>query len=346
MQVLPPETARRLLGQTAGMDERDLLQRLAAGPVSGAALARAAGLSRAAVWKKVEALRSAGIGIRALPGRGYVLERPPALLDADAIVAALPAPAARALAGLEVAWTLDSTNSELLRRPPPARGCRVLLAEHQTGGRGRRGRAWASPLAANLYLSLDRRYAGGLARLPGLSLVAGVAVAEALRAGGWSGVCLKWPNDVVVETRGALHKLGGLLVEGGGEVAGPARAVVGVGLNVAMPPAGATGIDQPWTDLAALAAGATAPDRNQVAAALLAHLVPALAEFDASGLAGFLPRYAALDALAGREVLVHGPGGSHPATALGVAADGALRVREGGAERLVHAGEVSVRAAA
>src|SRR5690606_37975158 len=258
-----PETARRFMGQTAGMDERDLLQRLAAGPVSGAALARAAGLSRAAVWKKVEALRGAGIGIQALAGRGYVLEHRPALLDAAAIAAALPAPAAHALAGLEVAWTLDSTNSELLRRRPPARGCRVLLAERQTSGRGRRGRAWASPLAANLYLSLDRRYAGGLARLPGLSLVAGVAVAEALRAGGWPGVRLKWPNDVVVETDGALRKLGGLLVEGGGEVAGPARAVVGVGLNVAMPATAAADIDQPWTDLATLSTGATAPDRNQ-----------------------------------------------------------------------------------
>ena len=66
---------------------------------------------------------------------------------------------------------------------------------------------------------------------------------------------------------------------------------------------------------------------------------------DAAGLAGFLPRHAALDALAGREVLLHGERGTTPAIALGLAADGALRVRVGAREQLVHAGEVSVRAA-
>lgn len=327
------------------MDERDLLERLAAGPVSGAALAREAGMSRAAVWKKIEALRAAGLVVAAVPGQGYALARPPGLLDAAAIRAALPVAVGDELADLELAWTLDSTNAERLRRPPPARGCAVLLAERQTGGRGRRGRSWASPLAANLYLSLDRRYAGGLARLPGLSLVAGVAAAEALLALGFTGVRLKWPNDLVVDDRGTLRKLGGLLVEGGGEVAGPARAVVGLGLNVAMPPAVAATIDQPWVDLETLSPDG-APHRNAIATALLAHLLPAFAEFDASGLGGFLPRHAALDALAGREVVLHEARGSTPAVVLGLAGDGALRVRVDGRERLVHAGEVSVRAAA
>lgn len=327
------------------MNERELLRRLAAGPVSGAALAREAGLSRAAVWKRIQGLRAAQIGVVAAPGLGYALERPLDLLDAGAIVAALPGAARDELAALEVAWTLDSTNSELLRRPSPARGCSVLLAERQAGGRGRRGRGWASPLAANLYLSLDRRFGGGLARLPGLSLVAGVAAAEALHALGFSGVRLKWPNDLVVGEGRVLRKLGGLLVEGGGEVAGPARAVVGLGLNVAMPAAAGAGIDQPWTDLAGLS-GDVPPARNTVAAALLGRLLPTLAEFDAGGLAPFLPRHAALDALAGREVLVHGEHGSTAAVALGLAADGALRVRVGQREQLVHAGEVSLRVAA
>src|SRR5690606_16054534 len=290
------------------MNERELLRRLAAGPVSGAALAREAGLSRAAVWKRIQGLRAAQIGVVAAPGLGYALERPLDLLDAGAIAAALPGAARDELAALEVAWTLDSTNSELLRRPSPARGCSVLLAERQAGGRGRRGRGWASPLAANLYLSLDRRFGGGLARLPGLSLVAGGAAAEGLHALGFSGVRLKWPNDLVVGEGRVLRKLGGLLVEGGGEVAGPARAVVGLGLNVAMPAAAGAGIDQPWTDLAGLS-GDVPPARNTVAAALLGRLLPTLAEFDAGGLAPFLPRHAALDALAGREVLAHGERG-------------------------------------
>lgn len=336
--------AGRVAADCGRMNERELLVRLIDGPASGAALARAAGQTRAAVWKHVRALRAAGVRIRVQPGRGYALERPLELLDAGTILASLDTGEGEALAGLEcleVAWSLDSTNSELLRRETPASGAAALLAERQTGGRGRRGRAWASPLAANLYLSLARRFGGGLARLPGLSLVAGVASAEALHALGFESVRLKWPNDLVVSGR----KLGGLLVEGGGEAGGPARAVIGLGLNVAMPADAAAGIEQPWIDLETMAGG-QAPSRNAVAAALLSHLVPALARFDQVGLAPFLARYGRLDALAGREVLVHAHDGDHPGVALGLAEDGGLRVRIDAGEQVVHAGEVSVRAAA
>ncbi|MFT3761314.1 MAG: bifunctional biotin--[acetyl-CoA-carboxylase] ligase/biotin operon repressor BirA [Pseudoxanthomonas sp.] len=329
--------------------ERELLQRLQAGPATGDELAAASGLTRAAIWKRVEALRQAGVGIEARPGRGYALAQPLDWLEADAIRAAL-APAQRALlAGLDVAWSLDSTNSELLRRAAPARGSAVLLAERQTGGRGRRGREWASPLAAHLYLSLARQFSGGLARLGGLSLVAGVAAAEALQEAGFGDVRLKWPNDLVVAAPdAALRKLGGLLVEiGGGAVvsctADPAPAVIGIGVNVRMPAAFAARIDQPWIDLQALSPRPVS--RNLIAAALLSKLLPALERFDAEGLAPFAARYAALDALAGREVAVHAAEGVRHGVAAGIAEDGALRVRIDGREQRVHAGEVSVRAA-
>lgn len=323
------------------MDDRELLQRLAAGPATGDALAAAVGLTRAAVWKRIEGLRAAGIEIQGSPGRGYALAWPLDLLDPAAIQAGI-APASRGLlAGLDVAWTTDSTNTRLLEAATPPEGTQVLLAERQTGGRGRRGRNWASPLAAHLYLSLARHFSGGLARLGGLSLVAGIAVAEALHALGFEDVRLKWPNDLVVHDRAGLRKLGGLLVEGGGEHAGPVRAVLGIGLNVRMPAATAAAIDQPWCDLAGL--GPTV-SRNAIAATLLAHLLPALETFDREGLAAFLPRYAALDALAGQRVRLHLPGGECDATALGLADDGALRVRiDDGGERVLHSGEVSVR---
>jgi BirA family biotin operon repressor/biotin-[acetyl-CoA-carboxylase] ligase len=330
------------------MNERDLLTCLIQGPASGAELARQSGQTRAALWKRIDALRAAGIAIDAQPGRGYALQRRLELLDADLIRAALPPSLRAGVAALEVAWSLDSTNSELLRRPAPAAGADVLLAERQTGGRGRRGRDWTSPLAANLYLSLARMFSGGLARLPGLSLVAGVASVEALHALGFDAVRLKWPNDLVVADGDGLRKLGGLLVEGGGEHAGPVRAVLGLGLNIDMPPAFAAAITQPWIDLATLTDGTLTdgapPSRNQVAAMLLAHWLPALEQFDAQGLAPFLPRYARLDALAGRDVMLHGDAGTRAGHALGLAADGALRVRVDGIEHSVHSGEISVRA--
>ncbi len=324
--------------------ERLLLQRLADGPVSGDVLAREAGLTRAAVWKRIDGLRDAGIAIAAAPGRGYCLEEPLDLLDAGTIRAALPASARAQLASMEVAWSLGSTNSELLGRDTPRHGCVALLAERQTRGRGRRGRAWTSPLAAHVYLSVARRFEGGLARLGGLSLVAGIAACEALRALGYPQVALKWPNDLVVADNGALRKLGGLLVEGGGEHAGAARAVVGLGLNVRMPRTMAARIDQPWIDLAGMASAV--PVRNDVVAALLGRMLTVFEQFDAEGLPAFLPRYAALDALQDRPVLVHEGEQSWQATALGIAGDGALRVRDDhGRERHVHAGDISVRVA-
>ena len=318
--------------------ERGILQRLIAGPVSGDALAQEAGLTRAAMWKRIEALREAGVEIDAQAGRGYTLRHPVELLQANAIIDALPPFVRAGLASLEIAWSLDSTNSELLRRETPAHGVAALIAERQTGGRGRRGKTWASPLAAHLYLSLSRQFSGGLARLGGLSLVAGVATAEALHELGYADVRLKWPNDLVVEGR----KLGGLLVEGGGEHAGPVRAVIGLGLNVRMPEAMAATLDQPWTDLARLMD--PPPSRNALAARLLTHLLPALDRFDAEGLAPFLVSYARFDALMGREVIVHLAGESQTGIATGIAEDGALRVRVDGEERVFHAGEISVRA--
>ena len=326
------------------MDDRLLLEQLIRGPATGDALARHAGLTRAAVWKRIEALRQAGVPIEAKPGRGYALTAPMQLLAEAAIEAAL-SPATRArLGALEVAWSVDSTNTRLLAREVPEGGLALaLLAERQTGGRGRRGRTWASPLGAHVYLSLARGFAGGLTRLGGLSLVAGIAAAEALHALGATTVRLKWPNDLVVVAEAGLRKLGGLLVEGGGEHAGPARAVVGLGVNVRMPPAQAAPIDQPWCDLATLLG---AVDRNAVAAAVLDRLVPALDQFDAEGLAPFLPRYAALDALAGQPVHLIATDTTREAVALGLADDGSLRVRlADGAEANVHSGEVSVRRA-
>lgn len=324
------------------MSDRDLLARLAQGPCSGAALAKELGLTRAAVWKRIEALRADGVEIEARAGRGYALAAPVSVLDAARIADALPRALRSRWPAPEVLWEIDSTNAELTRRGAACADGLALFAERQTGGRGRRGRGWASPLASNLYLSLHRRFEGGVGALGGLSLVVGIAVAEALQALGYAQVGLKWPNDLLADGR----KLGGILIELGGEVGGPIQAVIGLGLNVRMPRAAAQGIDQPWTDLAALAPDAV-PDRNPLAAALLSSLWPALDAFARDGLAPFLPRWAALDAFTGREVRLLLGDAVREGVALGIAADGGLRVRHGdGGERVYHSGEVSLRAGA
>nr|WP_054668097.1 bifunctional biotin--[acetyl-CoA-carboxylase] ligase/biotin operon repressor BirA [Stenotrophomonas acidaminiphila] len=320
------------------MDDRELLAKLGEGAFSGDALARELGQTRAAVWKRIQGLRAAGVAIDGRAGDGYRLAQPLELLDRARILEQLAPGVAGSVAALEIGWTVGSTNSELLRRSAPLRGVEVLLAERQTGGRGRRGRHWASPLAANIYLSVSRSFAGGLSRMGGLSLAAGVAVGEALHALGFAAAGLKWPNDVLVDGR----KLGGLLVEGGGEFAGPARAVIGLGLNVRMPAGIAADITQPWADLDTLAGAPVS--RNRVVAAVLSQLLPALDLFEQQGLGPFLPRHAAMDVLAGRPVRVEEAGTLYEGVARGLAEDGALRLSIGGGERHFHAGEVSVRA--
>ena len=253
----------------------------------------------------------------------------------------LPAKTQARVATLDVLERIDSTNSELLRRQTSAHGIDVLFAEQQTGGRGRHGRVWASPPGSNLYLSLARRFDGGLARLGGLSLVVGIAAADALHALGAHSMRVKWPNDLVVDEGGPLRKIGGVLIEGGTQDGQP-RAVIGLGLNVRMPEDAADAIDQPWTDLRALL-GDALPSRTTVAAAVLAALVDAIDRFDAEGLAPFLSRFDALDALRDADVTATIGSVAHAGVAAGLADDGALRLRIGDSEILLRAGEVGVR---
>jgi BirA family biotin operon repressor/biotin-[acetyl-CoA-carboxylase] ligase len=261
--------------------------------------------------------------------------------DATAILTRLDAVARTAFASIEVVDAIDSTNSELLRRRTPDSGLVALFADRQHGGRGRQGRPWASPPGANLYLSVSRRFSGELARLGGLSLVAGIATAEAMRAIGAVAVGVKWPNDLVVDDDGTLRKLGGILIEGGLQD-GAVRAVIGIGLNVRMPAEAASAIDQPWTDLQAQIDGG-APTRDLVAAALLASLAEALARLDAEGLGPFLQRFAALDALRDAQVDAQVADRSVIGVAAGIGDDGALLLRTDAGLLPLHAGEVRVR---
>lgn len=309
------------------------------GEVSGADIAATLGITRAAVWKQIEQLRARGLAVHAEAGRGYRLEVPIELLDALRIAAAV-APDERARVGtIDVRWQIDSTSSELARTAESLPMPRACLAEIQTAGRGRRGRRWQTPLAGGIALSFVRRFDGGMATLSGLSLVAGIAVLRALADAGIEGAALKWPNDIVANGR----KLGGILVELGGDALGPCRAIVGIGVNVRIGAAPGATIDQPWTDLAALGDGSP-PSRNVVAGRILVRLAEALDVFAAAGFAAFEREYAEHDALRGREVVIASGSDRWTAIADGVTARGALRVMRDGAPIDVDSGEISVRA--
>ena len=141
-----------------------LLAALAGGEtLSGARLAAATGVSRTAIWKQVEALRSRGVPVQSHGSAGYSLPWPLQMLDAEAIRVALPGAVRRRLGALDLYWEIDSTSSELQRRGAQAPDLSVVLAETQNAGRGRRGRAWLSPPGLNLYLSCLKRFDVGFA---------------------------------------------------------------------------------------------------------------------------------------------------------------------------------------
>lgn len=316
---------------------------------SGQALAERLGCTRAAVWKQVGALRALGLEVDAMAGRGYRLAMPLELLDREAILAAAGGGAA-GLAGVEVVADIDSTNAELLRRPPGARHGVALLAERQSGGRGRRGRAWHSPFGRNVYLSLGWRFHESLRDLTCLPLVVAVAAARAVRAElsgnaranaatGVDSVGVKWPNDLVLDGR----KLGGGLVEIQGDMNGPCDAVMGVGINVCMHgDAGAAVIDQAWTDLAS---DGSPVSRNRVAGRLLDALADAAEAFADGGFAPFRDDWAAFDVLAGRAVTLYRESGEVRGIAAGVGERGGLLVEAAGLTREYLAGEVTLHAA-
>lgn len=316
-----------------------VLALLAAGKArTGPAMARELGISRAAVWKQIEALRTAGLDIGSGAG-GYRLARPLDRLDPGAILSRLPPALKRRVGLIENHWRLDSTSSECLRRAAQLPDASFVFADWQVAGRGRRGRQWVSPPAVNLQFSCFRHFAHGYAALSGLSLAVGVAVAEALEDCGARGVGLKWPNDLVHDDA----KLGGVLIELGGEFMGPCHAVIGVGINLRIPAEVRHALGRPCTDLASLC-GARVPSRNVLAGALIVRLVKALDVFEAKGFGAFAEPWAARDALAGRTIRVDGARGVFEGQAVGVDARGALRVRRADGEQCLDSAEVTVRA--
>lgn len=325
------------------MPKNALLPLLASGEFcSGQDLADALGVSRTAVWKQVSKLaRETGLDIESVKGRGYRIAGGVDLLDEDKVRSGLDAAAAGLLTRLQILESVDSTNAEVIRQIEQQAGAGlVCTAEQQTAGRGRRGRQWVSPFAGNLYLSLLWEFSQGAAALEGLSLAVGVAVADALDKCGVPAVQLKWPNDV-------LHgdaKLGGVLLEMTGDAAGACQVVVGIGLNVSMPGASASVIDQAWTDLDAIAPDGH-PGRNALLAALLNELLPLLARFEQQGFSHWQQRWQALDAYRDRAVVLDTGGQQLAGIARGVDARGALQLETASGRQSLYGGEISLRSA-
>lgn len=315
---------------------------------SGATLATALGVSRNAVWKAVGVLKELGVSVHAVRNRGYRLAVPTAPLAAARIREGLDEQAQKRLRQVEVAWQLKSTNAALFERAdlPPGR-CDVLLAEVQSAGRGRRGRSWLSTPGGALCLSLGWTFGQMPRDMASLGLVAGVCALQGLRAHltpellARTPLQLKWPNDLLCDSR----KVGGILIDMRAEAGGPSYVVVGIGLNVALDEAARTRISATGTEPCDLQSLGVAPlHRNQVVTSLIQCLIRGLALFEHEGFKPFRDEWQRADALRGRAVNVTTGQDTARGIAWGIDSDGALLVEtSSGLVRFV-SGDVSVRA--
>jgi len=324
-----------------------LLRQLADGDIhSGEDLAATVGLTRARVSQVLKDAEAAGLALERIKGRGYRLLEAPDFLDAKKVKAALAMPGILRGEGtpltVEVVDQLDSTSSELLRRSQrrDIHGV-ALAAEWQTAGRGRRGRAWTAIAGGSLTFSVGWRFEQGAGFLAGLTLAVGVAVARTLEAEGFRGIALKWPNDIIYRHM----KIGGILIEVNGDALGPSTTVIGVGLNVRLPPAARKDIPVPVTDLASVAGRkAEEIDRNRLFARLIAQLAAVLEQYAKEGFAPFAAEWQHRHAYQGKPVtLVLPDGASVTGKVAGVDASGALVLADGPRRARFLSGEISLR---
>jgi BirA family biotin operon repressor/biotin-[acetyl-CoA-carboxylase] ligase len=266
-------------------------------------------------------------------------------LDGGRIRKAMRPQAESGLRQLTILKETDSTNNAVLRLPGQQQHAHAVVADRQTRGRGRRQRSWHSPAGGNVYLSLGWWFRETKWPLSTLPLLVAICVCRALTRVGLQGHGIKWPNDILVDG----EKLAGILVELQSAGNGPALAVIGIGLNVRMPPADPeeleAAIDRPWTDLESrMGPARNGISRNLLLAYLLDELLESLDRFEREGFEGFTAEWRERDLLLKKEIRLEQDGQYQEGVARGVDANGGLileTANEG--RRVFHSGEVSVQ---
>jgi BirA family transcriptional regulator, biotin operon repressor / biotin---[acetyl-CoA-carboxylase] ligase len=303
--------------------------------VSGARIAREIGVSRSTVWRWVNRLRELGVRVKGEQHTGYFLQKVPDILRPDMLRQRLKG----SLFGKRIYhfFKVDSTNRVALKlghagEPEGA----VVLAEEQTAGRGRAGRAWHSERAAGIYVTVLLRPKLSPVQAPLLTMMAGLSAHAAIQAQTGLLVDLKWPNDLLVGRK----KTGGILTEMHAEPGQVRFVIVGIGLNVNQ--------EKFSGELAPIATSLRAETGKTVSRLEL--LVRLLREFEsdynrflADGGASVIERFAGVSSYAqGKRVRVANGKESFAGVTAGLAPEGLLLVkRDGGQVVAVVSGDVA-----
>jgi BirA family biotin operon repressor/biotin-[acetyl-CoA-carboxylase] ligase len=278
---------------------------------AGTEIAKALGISRMAIWKVVQRLKTYNIEIKS-EHLGYRLENPLFLLEKSKIQKHLHKDVT-----LDIFESLPSSN-DYLKNLTSTTSPHICLVEHQTNGRGRLGRSWASPFGRNIYCSMSYVFKKDISEMAGLSLVVGILTAKALETVDQRfKPHLKWPNDIYLEGK----KVGGILIDLIAEANGTCKAILGIGLNVNMKGIPLKDVEN-WICLEELVDKTL--DRNQVVGEIINSLFKGMETFASQGLVSFLPDWKRLDFLDNKKVTLTSGQEVHSGIAKGISPQGYL----------------------
>ncbi len=300
--------------------------------ISGQEIARQLAISRTRVWQLIQQLQQSGLEIHAVRGKGYSLQQKVTLLDKNAILSVVR----QKNLLLDIEPLLDSTSSQLQKKAKNHAHDSFLFAEIQTAGRGRRGKNWQSHFGGSLTFSWLRSFVLPVHQLSGLSLVAGLAIANALAEFNVD-VQLKWPNDLYLQQK----KLGGILIDLINDKQ-QTRVVTGIGINILLEESVRKKIDQQVIDLCSINADLQ-QQRNEITGRIIQFLMDYYQQFEQQGLSAFLSQWQQRDLLYGKTINIEQQGEKYQAVAKGITPDGALKILFRGQERLLYSGEVSLK---
>lgn len=295
----------------------------------GDSLGNVLGVTRSAVWKIIKKLQDYDIEIESIKGKGYRLIEPLILLDQTEIKKHLTTQIP-----IDIFESIASTKDYLRNNKNAPRIC---LAEHQTQGKGRLGRAWHAPFGKNIYFSCLYSFQKELSELAGLSLVVSLAVLNAIKLSGLDkNIYVKWPNDILCDSK----KMAGILIEVQAETNGACYGIISVGLNVNMIEDNHR-ISQSWTSMQKQLQKNV--DRNMVCAHLINELFKYMQRFEQLGLDAFTAEWTQADYLTHKEIVVSNVDKEVRGVMQGINTQGHLLLQlPDGSERTFSSGEASI----